>query len=124
VWDGIQSKFKATVNGIIWLINKIIGGINWLISGLNKIHFEIPDWVPKVGGKSFGINIQTVAEIPALAQGGVLKKSTLVNVGEYAGAATNPEIVAPQSIMKETVMDANGPLEWYDKSAVLKRKGM
>ena len=109
VKDAFGSIFKAAANTAIGMLNGIIKAINWVIKGLNKIHFEMPDWVPKVGGKSFGINIQTVAEIPALAQGGVLKKSTLVNVGEYAGAATNPEIVAPQSIMKETVMDANGP---------------
>ena len=31
-------------------------------------------------------------------------------VGEYSGAATNPEIVAPQSIMQETFLDAVWPL--------------
>ncbi|MCY1713730.1 hypothetical protein [Caproiciproducens galactitolivorans] len=28
-------------------------------------------------------------------------------IGEYAGASTNPEIVAPQSIIRETVTEGN-----------------
>lgn len=55
-------------------VNFIIKGINWLIEKLNTIHFEIPDWVPGVGGKSFGINIPRISEveIPRLAQGAVI----------------------------------------------------
>lgn len=60
-------------------INIIIKGVNWLITQLNKIHFEIPDWVPGIGGKSFGINIPKVSEvklqrieIPELARGAVI----------------------------------------------------
>ena len=55
-------------------INLIIKGINWMISKLNTIHFEIPDWVPLIGGKSFGINIPLVSEVslPRLATGAVI----------------------------------------------------
>ena len=55
-------------------INLIIKGINWMISKLNTIHFEIPDWVPIIGGKSFGINISPVSEVslPRLATGAVI----------------------------------------------------
>lgn len=45
--------------------------------------------------------------IPALANGGVLTSPTVVLGGEYAGAKSNPEIVAPQSIMRDTVQEAN-----------------
>ena len=77
-WDGVKEIFKGVWNGIIGLlegaVNIIIKGVNWLISQLNKIHFEIPDWVPGIGGKSFGINIPSITEIeiPRLAQGAVI----------------------------------------------------
>lgn len=45
-----------------------------------------------------------------LATGGIVKKRTLVTVGEYSGASSNPEIVAPQDMMRETVAEANEPM--------------
>lgn len=48
--------------------------------------------------------------VPAMAGGGVLTKPTLAVVGEYAGAGSNPEIVAPQSLMLETNLKANVPV--------------
>jgi hypothetical protein len=35
------------------------------------------------------------APIPQLAKGGIVYGNTLVNVGEYPGAKTNPEVIAP-----------------------------
>ena len=77
-WEGIKEIFRGIWNTIAGIfeaaVNLIIKGINWLIDQLNKIHFEIPDWVPGIGGKSFGINISHVNElkIPRLAQGAVI----------------------------------------------------
>ena len=88
VWDGIWNAIKKVVNGIIGGINGMIrgvcSGVNFVIKALNKIHFEIPDWVPLVGGKSFGFNIGqiTAPQIPLLAQGGILTKPTLAVAGE------------------------------------------
>ena len=59
IWNGIKTVAKAPINFMIGMINK-------LIDGLNKISFKFPSWVPKVGGKSFGINI---TPIPQLAKG-------------------------------------------------------
>ena len=55
-------------------INGIIDGVNLLISALNTIHFDIPDWVPLIGGKSFGISIPPVSYVtlPRLAEGAVI----------------------------------------------------
>jgi len=58
-----------------------------LIRGLNKIHFNVPGWVPGAGGKSFGINI---GEIPLLAKGGVIDKATLAMLGESGKEAVVP----------------------------------
>lgn len=100
IWDTFLGIVKAPLNGIIKLINMVIGGIN-------KLQFDIPDWIPFIGGKHIGLNIP---EIPLLASGGIVSAPTLAMVGEYSGAATNPEIVAPQSIMQETFLDAVWPL--------------
>ena len=35
--------------------------INWIVDGLNKIKFDVPDWVPGIGGKKFGFNISKFA---------------------------------------------------------------
>lgn len=77
-WEGVKKIFKGIWNSIIMIIesaiNLIIKGINWMISKLNTIHFSIPDWVPIIGGKSFGINISPVSEVslPRLATGAVI----------------------------------------------------
>lgn len=115
-WDGVKGIFKGVFNGIVGLlegaVNLIIKGVNFMISKLNTIHIDLPDWIPAIGGKSFGINLSKISdiEIPRLTQGGVLTKPSLVNVAEYAGASSNPEIVAPQSIMYDTVVEANAPM--------------
>ena len=46
-------------------------------------------------------------QVPQLATGGVATKPTLVQIGEYSGANSNPEIVSPQSLMAETMQSAN-----------------
>ena len=80
IWNGISSGFRGAINAII-------RGMNWLIRGLNKIHFNTPDWVPGIGGKSFGIHI---GEIPLLAKGGVIDKATLAMLGESGKEAVVP----------------------------------
>lgn len=77
-WDFMTAAFKGYVNGWITIIesfiNFFIGAINLLIAGLNKISFDVPDWVPEIGGRSFGINIASVpsVKIPRLATGAVI----------------------------------------------------
>lgn len=60
LWDSLVGIVKAPINAVIGLINKAIGA-------LNSISVTIPDWVPIVGGNTFGIDIPT---IPMLASGG------------------------------------------------------
>lgn len=114
IWNGIVSTIKGAINGIIGGINGmirgVVNGLNAVIRLLNKLHFSIPDWVPGLGGKSFGFNIGELSapQIPLLAKGGVIKQPTLAMMGEYPGAGSNPEIAAPQSAIAEAVAAANG----------------
>lgn len=74
----ISNGFKGFANGIIGffegLVNGAISGINTIINGFNRISFSIPDWVPVIGGNSWGFNLSTVSPIalPRLADGAVL----------------------------------------------------
>ena len=72
---------------------------------MNKIQFDMPDWLPgwAGGGKSFGINI---SEIPKLAKGGLAYGPTLAMVGDNRGAASDPEVIAPLSKL-EGLMGGN-----------------
>lgn len=77
-FDAVGNFIKNVLNGVIGgveaLINGVIKGINWLISQLNKIKYDVPDWVPAIGGKKFGFNISSVSEVklPRLANGAVI----------------------------------------------------
>lgn len=46
--------------------------------------------------------------IPALADGGVVRKPTMALIGEYSGAATNPEIIAPENKLRQIFNESNG----------------
>lgn len=82
VWDGIKTAAGNLINGIKETfyngfsalagivkapINAVIGIINGAIGGINSVGFDVPDWVPLVGGKSFHIDIP---QLPLLAKGG------------------------------------------------------
>ena len=80
-FDALVGFAKAPLNLIIGLVNGLIDGLNWLIDGINKISFKVPDWVPVIGGKSVGFNLGHVGKIAYLAQGGILESGTAI-VGE------------------------------------------
>lgn len=77
-FNGLTKIVKGYANTVLSIVNAIISvatkALNWIISKLNSISFDIPDWVPGVGGKTFGINIPMIPDykIPALAQGAVI----------------------------------------------------
>lgn len=65
--ESLKNFFKGIINGMIGMVegfvNKAISGINWLIRRLNKIRFDIPDWIPLIGGKTFGFNLTQVGTV-------------------------------------------------------------
>ena len=58
-----------------------------MIRGLNNLRIDIPEWVPYMGGQTFGISIP---EIPQLATGGIVTEPTIALIGE-----AGPEAVVP-----------------------------
>lgn len=81
IWNSLIEIVKAPINVIIEFLNLAIGGINSLIEGLNSIKIDVPDWIPFLGGKTFGFNIGTIPEIPLLAKGGIVSSGRAI-VGE------------------------------------------
>ena len=87
IFDGIVGIAKVPINGVISLVNGVISAVNGMIKGLNKISFDIPDWVPGIGGSHFGLDLKTIDKVAYLAKGGNLLSGTAI-VGE-----AGPEIL-------------------------------
>lgn len=107
IWGFIKRIVNTILGGIESLVNGVIGGLNSMINALNSLRFDIPDWVPRLGGESFGLNIPSLSKvsIPRLAEGGYLKANqpTLAMVGDNK---TQGEIVAPEGKMLEVMLQA------------------
>lgn len=112
-WEGIKDIFKGIWNTIIDLlngaINIIIKGINWLIKQMNKISFDVPSWVPFVGGKSIGVNIDYISEnvLPRLAKGAVIPANDefLAVLGDQTHGNN---IEAPEGLIRKIVREESG----------------
>ena len=76
----ITSAFKGIVNGVIAIVNA-------MISLLNKVEFEFPDWIPAIGGKGFCLDLP---HITPLAKGGIVNSPTLAMIGESGAEAVVP----------------------------------
>lgn len=112
-WEGIKDIFKGIWNTIIDLlngaINIIIKGLNWLIKQMNKISFDVPSWVPFVGGKSIGVNISYISEnvLPRLAKGAVIPANDefLAVLGDQTHGNN---IEAPERLIRKIVREESG----------------
>jgi phage-related protein len=102
--DGIFNAFRSVVNTLIAGINKVVSipfnAINGALKTVRDISF--------LGIEPFKglIKLVNVPQIPSLETGGVLDKETIVRVAEYSNARSNPEIVSPRDMMKETMKEA------------------
>lgn len=107
-WEGIRLFLKSAVNGVITLLNsmvsRLVSALNAVVRAANKLSFTVPEWVPVIGNKRFGVNLPTISapKIPYLAQGAVLpaNKPFMAMVGDQKHG-TNIE--APLSTIQEAV---------------------
>ena len=111
-WNGIAATIRSAVNTAIGFMNRLLSGaaamVNGMIDVLNRFQIDVPEDVPLIGGTSFGFALDHVSapQIPMLARGGVIRQPTLAMMGEYSGAASNPEIAAPQSVLQNLLANA------------------
>lgn len=92
IWSSIKGVINSIIGGIESMANAVIKGINSMIKALNNLSFDVPDWVPEIGGKTFGFNIPTIntISIPRLATGGVVDQATVAMIGEAGQEAVVP----------------------------------
>ena len=60
-FNAISQGFAGFINGLIEkfenFLNFFIDGWNMIIDAINSVKIDIPDWVPGIGGKSLGFNL-------------------------------------------------------------------
>lgn len=113
IWEAIIIGIKKAINGIIGAINGmisgIVNGINNMISALNSLKFDVPDWVPLIGGKEFSLNISRVRapQIPYLASGAVIPPNAPF-VAMLGDQKHGTNIEAPLDTIKQAVREVVG----------------
>lgn len=110
ILDAISGVFEGFIDGLIEGITNLGNAINDLFGKDNKKKNTYTlNTNSKINLKNQAKNIN-IPQMRAFANGGVLSSPTVGLMGEYSGASNNPEIVTPQSLMKETMEDANASL--------------
>ncbi len=109
IFEGVSDMLKGIVNGILGIVealaNGVIGAVNMIIKALNNINFDVPDWVPGVGGKSIGFHMSQIPEVslPRLANGAVIRGGNpfAAILGDQPFGQTNVE--TPVSTIEDAV---------------------
>lgn len=117
VFNGIWNFIKGIVNTILGAIesmcNGVIDGFNGMVGAMNNMEFDVPDWVPGIGGKTFGFALPELRNIsiPRLATGTVVP----ANYGEFTAILGDnkrePEVVSPLSTIRQAVTEAISALQ-------------
>lgn len=106
----IKGALKSLGNMFIGLCNLIIevfeDVINTIVRGINSISFDVPGWIPGIGGTHVGFDLKeiTLAKIPEiqLATGGITNRPTTALIGENG---------------REAVLPLENNTEWMDELA-------
>ena len=118
LWKNVKNGVVGAMNVVIQSVEKAVNGV---ISMLNTLHWEIPDWVPELGGKSFGFHIKpiTLERIPMYEVGGFPEDGFFFAnhnemVGQFSNGrnavANNEQIVAGiREGVKAAVTEALAP---------------
>lgn len=135
IWSSIKGVINSILGGIESMANGVVSGVNTIINALNGLKFDIPDWVPGMGGKSWSMSIPTLSTVslPRLATGGVVDGPTAAIIGEAGKEAVVPlenntgwmDKVANRigeifSINLRSIMEDNSDGEWQNITTVVK----
>lgn len=112
--NGLVKIFEGVVNGFIDIFE---GVVNAIIEGLNSISIEIPDFVPEIGGKTFGFDLEKLSlprleSFPQLANGAVIQggKPFAAILGDQRFGQTNIETPLKTMVdaFKQALSEMNG----------------
>ena len=109
IWDIIKGVINTIIGGINGMVSAVESAINFIIDAINSLSWEVPDWVPFVGGETWGFDIPHVSfwKIPELASGAVIPPNNpfLAVLGDQQ-SGTNIE--APLETIKQALIEAMG----------------
>lgn len=111
--EGLQNLVHGVANTVLTiigsLINFVIKGLNWMIQKINSIRFDVPDWVPLIGGKSLSPSIPSIRSwnIPQLAEGAVIppNREFLAVLGDQKNGNN---IETPEALLRKIVREEGG----------------
>ena len=101
--EGFKNIWRGAFNIIASILN---GLLNLIEMGLNAIQIDVPDWVPFIGGRHFGFNVD-MPKIPYLAQGAVIppNREFLAVLGDQH---TGTNVEAPLETIKQALAEVMG----------------
>lgn len=103
VFEGIRNAISNAFNGIVSIVRGPINGIialaNSAINALNGLSVTIPDWVPFVGGQTWGLSLPN---IPYLAAGATVMPTPGGTLAVLAEAG-RPESVVDTGLMNRAL---------------------
>lgn len=106
-WQNVGDIFRNVFNSIVEIAEN---AINYIVDSLNSMSFDVPEWVPKIGGQTFGFDLDRV-RLPRLASGTVIPP----RAGEFAAILGDnnreTEVVSPISAMKQAFKEAMSEME-------------
>ena len=112
MWSGIKTVINSILGGVEKMANGIIKGLNFAIGAINNLSFDVPDWIPEIGGKTIGFSIPTLNEvsIPRLAQGAVIppNKEFMAVLGDQKSGANIETPLATMIEAFNTALKQNG----------------
>lgn len=111
--ESIQSSFKSSFSYDAFknLGKQAAQGLTDAFKNLSFPHIKTPHFTLNYDAwgaegeawRQMGLQGRPSVNVKWYAKGGVFTDRSLIGVGEYPGAASNPEIATPQSIMRDTV---------------------
>lgn len=111
-WNSFKEIVKGPLNTIIGYVNTFVDGIesalNSIGSYIGDFDFDIPSWVPEIGGKSFHLDMSSVnlPRIPYLAEGTVVPANYGNFLAMLGDNKREAEVVSPLSTIKQAVLEA------------------
>lgn len=108
-WLTWSANLMTAVGGAIPLIDKLTKakqGEAMANAVVSATETPIVGWL--MAGAAVASVVAAFASMPKLANGGIAYGNSIVNVGEYAGASGNPEVIAPLSKLREYIQPREG----------------
>ena len=118
LWTNVKNGVVGAMNGVISTVEK---AVNKIIDLINSLNWKVPDWVPLIGGTSWGFNIKPIHlpsipmyEVGGFPEDGLFFANHNEMVGQFSNGRTavanNEQIVAGiREGVKAAVTEALAP---------------